>query len=352
MARSALLLLLVAALAACEGSEATRADPPRPAAPVARQPPSPMPAETTAGPAYLIWLDRGGADGGYETVWFAPEADPPVLHERRGIYVATDEHLWTWETASLDLRQLDCECAQRFGDSPPEGERMSEACGRTSQLRSRALMTADGTRGLSAVRNVRFRRGQADNDLSFQPLGSVGSLWFAKVCYYSIPCGAANGSTSCRPFIADLSEIAPVELVDLLGGEEEMARLEERLGRAAENRLRRNWPSSRDQQPAGDPTDPKLVHAWPVVEYGELRMNYLFAAPISRAGSDGRWDSYTFSTTVTTRRLPETMSAYQPMPPAVLDFLERHSRRDFAGFSRLPDDAEQRRRMWRQFHAL
>jgi hypothetical protein len=53
---------------------------------------------------------------------------------------------------------------------------------------------------------------------------------------------------------------------------------------------------------------------------GRLRPELQFTARACYACSDGRWDSYTVSTTVTSERVPAALESYETLPAPVRDW--------------------------------
>ncbi len=282
----------------------------------------------------LVWHED--AQQRLVTSWLEVDGEGTrVLAKLEGILVSEGEQLWRWRTSARNVlfpvpRPLEfpkSKWRERFQDwgaklksaLRPEDESEEQP---PPQWEERALEDAHldnvirrHSQQLSPLGPLRYAE---ENHLERETrvIASMGRLLFILAREYTYSSGAAHGNWEFSFYVIDAETGARVET--LSAPEIEPFFAEERKGAIEHFRA-----ANGDVEPdMFSPDEVSLTLYRPFYdESGRLMFELQFTAPIAYGGSDGKWTSYTHSTTSTTSRVPDAFREFMSPPGALARYL-------------------------------
>ncbi|RAL23027.1 hypothetical protein DL240_09070 [Lujinxingia litoralis] len=262
-------------------------------------------------------------EGGLRTRIFDGLGSQLVGYET--LVVPAKSGMWRWEESVREVTQTDCGCMMdKLNETP--GTTDTSGCEVSKEVIAGRLIN-DATGQAWEPEESTMAPADADWEVTFTPVGAVGSTALVKICQMIYYCGAAHPNTECRQAVVALDgespqELAPRELSPVVGAEHFEGQS-----------------FGLDEGVEVDPKRAALVALTPTwdPEARELRAEQQYAFEACYACSDGEWSAYSVSTFVSDR--PFNEKAGVPALPRGLQDLLTTSSWQVRGLSAVPESA-------------
>jgi hypothetical protein len=257
----------------------------------------------------LVWTTD--ADDHSTTQWIAPAATAPgyrVVAESPGVLVAAGANVWRWTARTEKVATGPC---TTFTIPPGDGSGTRAAVERLGAHERLTLATPP--RGGAAV-NVVLHEAQ--------PIASLGPYLFVRETTYLFACGGV----AVRAAGVTVWDLASRRRSDLLTRAERGA-----LDGTSRLEAQAVLP------PFQDPLKPEdVIYRGSLPHFderGALRIDHAFTTFACYACSDVVWGSYTVSTEIPARSVPERARPYAATPPVVAAWAAAHPGITIRGWS-------------------